>query len=286
MQDSNNQSAGSRPDLETEASANQAEGLKNKSGQRAGKKAVESQKKASLLKVAGGVGAVAVLGALAVAAMPDAENPEEGGSPAPGRPAAEGGFSGIVGGGGEDKPFETAFADARTEAGGGGGVFINNGNIYNTYIREEWDSMTQEQRDAFAQQVSQYINEHRPPGDTADYVVQPAETEGPETEGPESQSPETEGPETQSPETEGEEEGATDVDDGTEEVDGEDDGTSEVDGTDDGIDDGTDDGIDDGAENGIDHGFSGDDGIDNGFGGDDPIADYENNAEGAVEDYN
>lgn len=48
----------------------------------------------------------------------------------------------------DDMSFGEAFASARAEVGSGG-VFVWRGNVYNTYTAEEWDAMTDEQRDAF-----------------------------------------------------------------------------------------------------------------------------------------
>ena len=49
-------------------------------------------------------------------------------------------------------PFGEAFAAARAEVGAGG-VFSWHGGIYGTYSAEEWDSMTDAQRTAFADSV-------------------------------------------------------------------------------------------------------------------------------------
>ena len=55
----------------------------------------------------------------------------------------------------DDMSFNEAFAAARAEVGAGG-VFEWHGNIYGTYYKDEWDSMTAEQRDAFGQSVGGY----------------------------------------------------------------------------------------------------------------------------------
>ena len=48
--------------------------------------------------------------------------------------------------------FSQAFAEARAEVGPGG-VFHWNGGIYNTYTKEEWDSMSAEEKHDFAEAV-------------------------------------------------------------------------------------------------------------------------------------
>ncbi|WP_435356142.1 hypothetical protein [Emticicia sp. SJ17W-69] len=48
--------------------------------------------------------------------------------------------------------FETAFNTARTEVGPGG-VFSWNGNVYNTYYKEEWMSLSLEQRQDFLHDI-------------------------------------------------------------------------------------------------------------------------------------
>ena len=45
--------------------------------------------------------------------------------------------------------FSEAFASARAEVGPGG-VFVWNGNVYSTYYEEEWDNMTDEQKEEFS----------------------------------------------------------------------------------------------------------------------------------------
>lgn len=52
----------------------------------------------------------------------------------------------------ETKDFTSAFNEARNEVGAGG-VFEYRGTLYNTYTEEDWDNMTQEEKDAFAKQV-------------------------------------------------------------------------------------------------------------------------------------
>ena len=52
----------------------------------------------------------------------------------------------------DDMSFGEAFAAARDEVGAGG-VFLWRGNLYGTYYRTEWDSMTDEQKDEYWQHV-------------------------------------------------------------------------------------------------------------------------------------
>jgi len=56
----------------------------------------------------------------------------------------------------DDLSFGDAFAAARAEVGPGG-VFNWQGNLYSTYTKEEWDLMTDEQKDLFAEQVKPEI---------------------------------------------------------------------------------------------------------------------------------
>jgi hypothetical protein len=63
-----------------------------------------------------------------------------------------------------DVSFDQAFAQAHQEAGGGG-VFVYNGNLYNTFTVEEWADLTPEQHDAFVHQVADYLNSISPPDD-------------------------------------------------------------------------------------------------------------------------
>lgn len=51
--------------------------------------------------------------------------------------------------------FDDAFAEARAEHGGGGGHFSWNGDVYNTYTVEEWNTMSVEQRSDFVAGVVQ-----------------------------------------------------------------------------------------------------------------------------------
>ncbi|MBL0300595.1 MAG: hypothetical protein IPQ23_02660 [Cytophagaceae bacterium] len=49
--------------------------------------------------------------------------------------------------------FEQAYAEAREEIGGGGGIFTWHGNVYNTFTKEEWQAMPLEQRQDFLADV-------------------------------------------------------------------------------------------------------------------------------------
>lgn len=53
----------------------------------------------------------------------------------------------------DDMSFSEAFAAARAEVGGGG-AFVWNGNVYSTYTAEEWDAMTDEQRDEYYENLN------------------------------------------------------------------------------------------------------------------------------------
>lgn len=52
----------------------------------------------------------------------------------------------------DDMSFGDAFAAARAEVGAGG-VFMWHGNLYNTYVAEEWDAMSSEERAEFGDRV-------------------------------------------------------------------------------------------------------------------------------------
>ena len=49
----------------------------------------------------------------------------------------------------DNMSFSEAFAAARGDVGGGGGFFDWHGQTYNTYIKEEWDSMSDDKRNEF-----------------------------------------------------------------------------------------------------------------------------------------
>lgn len=53
----------------------------------------------------------------------------------------------------DDMSFSEAFAAARAEIGHGG-VFEWNGNVYNTYYAEEWNNMSQEEKNDFASHLN------------------------------------------------------------------------------------------------------------------------------------
>ena len=75
----------------------------------------------------------------------------------------------------DELSFGEAFAAARAEVGSGG-VFHWHGGIYNTYTAEEWNAMTLEQKNDFAQQVQPEIRVHEIPTPTdthPDVAVQP-----------------------------------------------------------------------------------------------------------------
>ena len=56
----------------------------------------------------------------------------------------------------DDMSFREAFEAARAELGAGG-VFRWHGNIYNTYTADEWNAKTEEEQDAFAEEVGAEI---------------------------------------------------------------------------------------------------------------------------------
>lgn len=56
----------------------------------------------------------------------------------------------------DGQSFREAFDAARAELGPGG-VFSWHGNLYNTYTADEWNAMSDEEKEAFAQQVSPEI---------------------------------------------------------------------------------------------------------------------------------
>lgn len=55
------------------------------------------------------------------------------------------------------KSFREAFQTARAELGAGG-VFRWHGNIYNTYTAEEWNAMSKEEKNLFAQRVKPEVS--------------------------------------------------------------------------------------------------------------------------------
>lgn len=52
----------------------------------------------------------------------------------------------------DDMSFREAFAAARAEVGPGG-IFSWHGNVYNTYVTEEWEAMSVEERSEFGDRV-------------------------------------------------------------------------------------------------------------------------------------
>ena len=68
--------------------------------------------------------------------------------------------------------FSQAFAAARAEVGPGG-VFYWNGGIYNTFTAEEWNSMSQAEKNVFAQHVNPEVhpNELSTPTDANPQIV-------------------------------------------------------------------------------------------------------------------
>lgn len=100
----------------------------------------EDNKKSSLWKTVSIGGATGILfgGAAAVAADAYASKPDE--------------EAVAVHHSSDGDSFAQAFAEARAELGAGG-VFEWHGRLYNTYLKEEWDAMSDEQRHEFAQHV-------------------------------------------------------------------------------------------------------------------------------------
>ena len=82
----------------------------------------------------------------------------------------------------DDLSFRDAFNAARAEMGPGG-VFSWHGNLYNTYTADEWQAMSEEEKDAFAERIAPEIspedidadlvaaNEEMESSDDADVVV-------------------------------------------------------------------------------------------------------------------
>jgi hypothetical protein len=62
----------------------------------------------------------------------------------------------FAGGISDDMSFNEAFATARAEVGAGG-IFEWKGNSYNTYTREEYDNMTDDQQDAYGSSIEGQI---------------------------------------------------------------------------------------------------------------------------------
>ena len=78
----------------------------------------------------------------------------------------------------DDMSFGEAFAAARAEVGAGG-VFMWHGNLYNTYVAEEWDAMSQEERAEFGDRVyNTCVAENDVTGDVDSVDVVAVEEEG------------------------------------------------------------------------------------------------------------
>lgn len=72
--------------------------------------------------------------------------------------------------------FGEAFAAARAEVGPGG-AFHWHGNTYSTYIKEEWDSMSDAEKQDYANRVAPELEQHTTkPNDVADHSHQPEGT--------------------------------------------------------------------------------------------------------------
>lgn len=67
--------------------------------------------------------------------------------------------------------FDESFADAR-EALGPGGVFTWQGNLYSTYLKDEWDSMTSEQQSEYTDQAVDNAEEETADIDQAEQDVE------------------------------------------------------------------------------------------------------------------
>lgn len=89
---------------------------------------------------------------LAAAEPAVADNPEEPSKEPEANPEI-GNTVSVAGSVTDDMTFSEAFAAARHELGAGG-VFTWHGNVYGTYYQDEWNAMSDEQRQAYAQAVS------------------------------------------------------------------------------------------------------------------------------------
>jgi len=75
----------------------------------------------------------------------------------------------------DELPFGEAFDAARAEVGPGG-VFHWHGGVYNTYTADEWNAMTSEQKQKFAQHVQTEVDANHvstPTDDQPEVVAQP-----------------------------------------------------------------------------------------------------------------
>ena len=77
----------------------------------------------------------------------------------------------------DSQSFSEAFASAREQVGPGG-VFHWRGGIYNTYTKEEWNGMTESQKDDFAELIKPEIRPAEVHPYTPDYVHAPHEGTG------------------------------------------------------------------------------------------------------------
>lgn len=105
-------------------------------------------------RVAAGFGGGIVMGSLATILTASSLVPEEAEEVAEDELATEVEVPGLIGeikvaqGVTDDMSFNEAFEAARAEVGSGG-AFVWHGNVYNTYTADEWNAMTDEQREAF-----------------------------------------------------------------------------------------------------------------------------------------
>lgn len=115
-------------------------------------------------------------GQMAAASMPEAtpeeEKPEDAQQPTDAETSSDLPVAQMH----NDMSFGEAFAAARAEVGPGG-VFVWHGGIYNTYTAEEWNAMTPEQKQDFAQQVNPEVPAHQvsvPTDANPDVAAEPA----------------------------------------------------------------------------------------------------------------
>lgn len=105
-------------------------------------------------RVAAGFAGGIAMGSLATILTASSLVPEEAEEVAEDELATEVEVPGLIGeikvaqGVTDDMSFNEAFEAARAEVGSGG-AFVWHGNVYNTYTAEEWNAMTDEQREAF-----------------------------------------------------------------------------------------------------------------------------------------
>lgn len=108
-----------------------------------------------------------------VAAATESENADDthsGGSGVESAAATVHDVAPVATGVNDDMSFSDAFAAARTEVGPGG-VFSWHGQVYGTYYKSEWDSLSDEQRQEYSQSVAQ-TQVHPEP-----YTPQPSDPE-------------------------------------------------------------------------------------------------------------